>query len=243
MDLFSQTESRVSITMKFIIFDTETTGLPVNFSASAFKGPNNWPHLVSISWAVMDEKFNKVLSSQSYIIKPQGWDIPFESTAIHGITNSEATEHGSNLGEVMDKFFAEQCDGYIAHNMHFDKNVIYNAMLWDLEYAYFEGFGIPKMCTTQIGRKICKLPKNKVPKLSELYFHCTGLTASSSALHNSLFDTLFLCDSISHSPEIRISLLESHEKQINEAKANVAASVQAASPEAFGNKGPDYLVV
>lgn len=229
--------------MKFIIFDTETTGLPRDFGASAFKGPNNWPHLVSISWAVMDEKFNKVLSSQSYIIKPQGWDIPFESTAIHGITNSEAHEHGSDLGEVMDKFFAERCDGYIAHNMHFDKNVIYSTMLWDLHYLCFGGFSKPKMCTMQIGRKLCKLPKNKSPKLSELYFHCTGLTASASSLHNSLFDTLFLCDSISHSPEIRISLLESHEKQINEAQANVAPIVQAAPPEADGDQGHNNPVV
>jgi len=230
--------------MKFLIFDTETTGLPVDFAASAFKGPNNWPHIVSISWAIMDDKFNKVLSSQSYIIKPQGWDIPFESVAIHGITTAEATEHGHDLAEVMDKFFSEKCDGYIAHNIHFDKNVIYNAMRWDLGYEYFEGFGKPKMCSMQIGRKLCKLPKNKSPKLSELYEFCTGKKPTISCLHNSLYDTLFLCDSISACPEIRIDLIKSYEKQLNENKENVAAVVQEPqNPEANRQQEGYDLVV
>ena len=230
--------------MKFLIFDTETTGLPVDFAASAFKGPNNWPHIVSISWAIMNETLTKVLSSQSYIIKPRGWEIPFESTVIHGITTAEATEYGHDLAEVMDKFFYEDCDGYIAHNIHFDRNVVYNAMLWDLDYHYFEGLGKPKMCTMQLGRKLCKLPKNKSPKLSELYEHCTGKKPTVSSLHNSLFDTLFLCDSISASSEIRIDLIKSFEKQLNEGQANVAPVLQKSEElTSTGDKGPDNTLV
>jgi DNA polymerase III epsilon subunit-like protein len=230
--------------MKFLVFDTETTGLPRDFSASAFKEPNNWPHIVSISWAVMDVKFNKVLSSQSYIIKPQGWEIPFESTIIHGIATSEAMEHGYDLSEVMDKFFAVECDGYIAHNIHFDKNVIYNAMLWDLGYRFFTGFGKPKMCSMQIGRKLCKLPKNKSPRLSELYEFCTGKKPNVASLHNSLYDTLFLCDSISSCPEIRIDLIKSYENQLNENKENVAPVVQEqTNTEANRHQEGNNLVV
>jgi DNA polymerase-3 subunit alpha len=229
--------------MKFLIFDTETTGLPVDFGASAFKGPNNWPHIVSISWAIMDDKFKKVLSSQSYIIKPRGWDIPFESVAIHGITTSEATEHGHDLAQVMDKFFSEDCDGYIAHNIHFDRNVVYNAMLWDLGYKFFEGLGKPKMCTMIIGRNLCKLPKNKSPKLSELYEFSTGKKPTISCLHNSLYDTLFLCDSISACPEIRIDLIKSYERQLNESQANVAALVQEPTNTEANRKQTGYDLV
>uniref|UniRef100_A0A6C0KEE1 Exonuclease domain-containing protein n=1 Tax=viral metagenome TaxID=1070528 RepID=A0A6C0KEE1_9ZZZZ len=221
--------------MKFLIFDTETTGLPRDFGSSAFKGPNNWPHIVSISWAIMDEKCKKVLSSQSYIIKPRGWEIPFESSLIHGITTSEATEYGHDLAEVMDKFFSETCDAYVAHNMHFDRNVIYNAMIWDLGYEYFGGLGKPKLCTMQIGRTICKLPKNKSPKLSELYEHCTGKKPNASSLHNSLHDTLFLCEAMSSSPEIRIDLIKSYDKQVNEGRENVTPVIQEA--EALGSAG------
>jgi len=230
--------------MKFLIFDTETTGLPRDFGASAFKGPNNWPHIVSISWAIMDDSFKKVISSQSYMIKPRGWDIPFESSLIHGITTAEAIEYGHDLGEVMDKFFSEDCDGYIAHNIHFDRNVIYNAMLWDLGYTFFEGLGKPKMCTMQIGRNICKLPKNKSPKLSELYEHCTAKKPNTSSLHNSLYDTLFLCEAISACPEIRIDLIKSYDNQTNESRANVTTVLQ--EPEALTStrdKGANSSVV
>jgi DNA polymerase-3 subunit alpha len=192
----------------------------------------------------MDEKFNKVLSSQSYIIKPRGWVIPFESTVIHGITTDEATTHGHDLAEVMDKFFSEDVDAYIAHNMNFDRNVVYHAMLWDLNYKYFTGFGKPKMCTMLLGRKLCKLIKNKSPKLTELYEFCTGKKPNILSLHNSLYDTLYLCDSISACPEIRIDLIKSYEKQLNESQANVPPVVQESSePQTNRNQDPYSLVV
>jgi DNA polymerase-3 subunit alpha len=191
----------------------------------------------------MNETLTKVLSSQSYIIKPRGWEIPFESTVIHGITTAEATEYGYDLADIMDKFFSEPVDAYIAHNMHFDKNVVYNAMHWDLAYDYFEGFGKPKICSMQIGRKYCKLPKNKSPKLSELYEYCTGKKPDITSLHNSLHDTLFLCESISRGSEIRIDLIKSYENQLNENKANVATIVQETTPKAFGFQGDINIVV
>ena len=229
--------------MKYLFFDTETTGLPRDFGTSAFKEPNNWPHIVSISWAVMDDKFNKVLSSQSYMIKPRGWEIPFESTTIHGITTSEAIEHGYDLAQVMDKFFAVECDGYIAHNMNFDKNVVYNAMLWDLNYKYCSGFGKPSMCTMVLGRSLCKLPKNKQPKLFEMYNWATKKEVNLAKLHNSMFDTLVLCDCISASDEIRISLLKGYEIQLNARKKDVTPIVQETAPKAFGIQGGINFVV
>jgi hypothetical protein len=95
----------------------------------------------------------------------------------------------------------------------------------------------------QLGRKLCKLPKNKSPKLSELYEHCTGKKPTVSSLHNSLFDTLFLCDSISASPEIRIDLIKSYENQINENKANGATILHETTSKAFGFQGGINIVV
>lgn len=45
--------------MKLLIFDTETTGLPKSRKAST-EGPNNWPHIVSISWVILDSDTNKI---------------------------------------------------------------------------------------------------------------------------------------------------------------------------------------
>ena len=65
--------------MKIVIFDTETTGLPKSLEP-ADKSPNNWPHLVSISWVVIENTFPYAISKQrSYIIKPQNWTIPEDS--------------------------------------------------------------------------------------------------------------------------------------------------------------------
>jgi len=44
--------------MRLLIFDTETTGLPKSRQPSS-KGPNNWPHIVSISWVILDADTNK----------------------------------------------------------------------------------------------------------------------------------------------------------------------------------------
>ena len=68
--------------MKLLIFDTETTGLPKN-RQPAERGPDNWPHIVSISWIVLDTDTNKEVKRRSYIIQPNGWHIPEESVRIH----------------------------------------------------------------------------------------------------------------------------------------------------------------
>jgi len=68
--------------MRLIIFDTETTGLPKTRD-SAFKGPDNWPHLVSISWVILDTDENTIQKQRDYIIYPDSWVIPQESTKIH----------------------------------------------------------------------------------------------------------------------------------------------------------------
>ena len=47
--------------MRVVYFDTETTGLPKT-RESATRGPDNWPHLVSIAWIIDDdgEKIDKL---------------------------------------------------------------------------------------------------------------------------------------------------------------------------------------
>jgi DNA polymerase III epsilon subunit-like protein len=72
-----------------LIFDTETTGLPKARLPSS-RGPNNWPHIVSISWVILDAHTNKVVDIRSFVIKPRNWTIPEDSIKIHGITQEKA---------------------------------------------------------------------------------------------------------------------------------------------------------
>ena len=124
--------------MKLLVFDTETTGLPKS-RAPATDKPDNWPHLVSISWVILQN--NLIIKQRNYIIKPENWVIPDDSIRIHGITNELAHTRGHSLLKVMTEFMGENCDVIVAHNMDFDYNVIMNDIKWDLEFD-FKGFKI-----------------------------------------------------------------------------------------------------
>jgi len=194
--------------MKILVFDTETTGLPKDSSLTAYQSPDNWPHLVSISWAVLDSDSNSVMKTHCYIVKPGNWTIPEEASHIHGVTQAKAMEFGIPLRDVMEAFNGEQCDMMVAHNLKFDMNVVVNAIIWDLGIP-FKGFAKRKMCTMEIGKAMCKLPGRygyKYPKLRELYQHVTGQLVNVNQLHNALFDTLYLCEIIQKSSEIRIQM-------------------------------------
>ena len=185
--------------MKLLIFDTETTGLPKS-REPATKGPNNWPHLVSISWIILDTDTNTEVTSKNYIIYPEDWEIPDESTAIHGITQQHATLYGTHLADVMTIFVNEPCDAWVAHNLEFDMGVIVNAVLWDLKLQ-FPAVPQRKFCTMLLGKGICKLPgyyKNsyKAPKLKEFYFHVFGKHPEELLLHNSMYDVRILTEII-----------------------------------------------
>jgi DNA polymerase III epsilon subunit-like protein len=180
--------------MKLLIFDTETTGLPLQ-KLPAEKKPGNWPHIVSISWVILDSSTNEILSQQNFVVKPLGWHVPLESTAIHGISHDMAENTGTYLPYVISKFLTEEYDALVAHNIEFDMNVLIHAIKWDLELS------LPlfpqQICTMKLSKQLCKLPGNfgyKYPKLKELYFHAFHKYPFEAKLHNSMYDVLVLTE-------------------------------------------------
>jgi DNA polymerase III epsilon subunit-like protein len=187
--------------MRVLYFDTETTGLPKT-RESATKGPDNWPHLVSIAW-ILDDGIKK--TQNYYVVKPK-WVIPADSTAIHGITQEYADTNGMELSEVMDKFISENADVLVAHNSNFDFNVLMNAIIWDLRRPCPI---FPRVfCTMEASRSICRIPvsysktKYKPPKLSELYQHVFNRSPP-GVLHNSLYDVLILVEIVEATPLLK----------------------------------------
>ena len=61
----------------FLIFDTETTGLPKKWSAP-LTDFDNWPRAIQVAWQVHDLS-GKCISNQSYIVYPDGFSIPYDS--------------------------------------------------------------------------------------------------------------------------------------------------------------------
>jgi DNA polymerase-3 subunit alpha len=108
----------------YLIFDTETTGLPQNYSAprSDF---DNWPRCVQLAWQLHDHT-GKLISEGDYIVQPDGFTIPFNSEKVHGISTERAREEGVPLSDVMDAFNkdVERSTFVIGHNLEFDLNIM-----------------------------------------------------------------------------------------------------------------------
>ena len=71
--------------MKIMVFDTETTGLPKDYSGSIYDS-NNWPYIVQLSYILFDCTEHKIIKNVDNIIRVK--DIPASSTKIHKITQN-----------------------------------------------------------------------------------------------------------------------------------------------------------
>ncbi|MEO9868882.1 DNA polymerase III subunit alpha [Ekhidna sp.] len=156
----------------YLIFDTETTGLPHNKSAPV-EELDNWPRLVQIAWQLHDHS-GKLLSIGNHIVKPEGFTIPFNAEKIHGISTKHALEVGEDLSEVLDKFSEDvkKAEVLVGHNIEFDNKII------GAEYLRTKKDNLlaeAKNIDTSISTKeFCQLQggiggRLKMPKLIELY--------------------------------------------------------------------------
>ena len=157
----------------YLIFDTETTGLPKNWRAP-ISDIENWPRCIQIAWQVHDE-MGVLLESKSYIVKPKDFDIPYESEKIHGISTELAYEEGVDLEEVLTEFnnSVSKSKFIIGHNVNFDLNVIGCEFYRNNITSNIELTDVLDTCT-ELTAELCKLPggrggKFKLPTLTELH--------------------------------------------------------------------------
>ncbi|MFV0305042.1 MAG: DNA polymerase III subunit alpha [Moheibacter sp.] len=156
----------------FLIYDTETTGLPKDFNAPP-TDTDNWPRMVQIAWQLHD-KTGKLIENKNYIIHPDGFDIPFNAAKIHGITTEKAQKEGLPLEEVLQKFreALSQTNVLVGHNLNFDQGIL-GAEFYRMGLDYKE-INLPIADTMESSTEFCALPggrygRFKSPKLSELY--------------------------------------------------------------------------
>ena len=88
----------------YLIFDTETTGLPLNFT-KPIDGLNNWDtaRCVQIAWQLHDS-YGTLIDSANDIISPDGFEIPLESIEIHHVSNEIASNYGIPIAKALNKF-------------------------------------------------------------------------------------------------------------------------------------------
>ena len=190
----------------FLFFDIETTGLlGAKKKDIDFRKEEQFPHIVQISWQLHEYENEKytTLSDIDYIVKPDNYTIPVESSKIHGISHSEALEKGISAADVYKLFIGDLTKHpntiLVCHNIEFDVTILFYHIykIYKKEFSGFLNRKMPCICTMLDSINYCKLPSvskfvkpsdpYKYPKLSELYFKLFG-EQPNGQLHNSKFD-------------------------------------------------------
>ncbi|WP_312139346.1 DNA polymerase III subunit alpha [Sphingobacterium sp.] len=174
----------------YIIFDTETTGLPKRWDAP-ITDTDNWPRCIQIAWQLHDE-MGRMIEHQDYLIKPDGFNIPYDSEKIHGISTALAEEQGIPLTDVLVKFneALAKAKFVVGQNIGFDINVMgceFHRYSVDSPMA-----SMPILDTcTEVTAELLKLPggrggRFKLPNLTELHSYLFGVPFAEA--HNATAD-------------------------------------------------------
>jgi DNA polymerase-3 subunit alpha len=156
----------------FLIFDTETTGLPKNYKAP-LSDSENWPRMVQIAWQLHDN-LGRLLDVQNYIVKPEGYIIPFSAEKVHGISTEKAEAEGKDLKWVLEEFnkIIAKTRYLVGHNVEFDISIVGAEFLRKNIPTDF--LDLQTIDTKEDSTDFCALPggkggKYKWPNLSELH--------------------------------------------------------------------------
>ena len=170
-----------------LFFDTETTGTPKNYNASA-KDVANWPRIIQLAWAQYDIH-GTLLKTGCDLIMPDGWVIPEGKFWVdNGFFNADSLLDGIPIKTALEKFVEvlNVTDILIAHNMAFDLPVTQAEMIRAGIRANKQPL---RHCTMRTSVDICKIPGQygfKWPKLEELHNHLfkTGFGGAHDALND-----------------------------------------------------------
>lgn len=159
----------------YLIFDTETTGLPKNYNAP-ISDTDNWPRCIQIAWQLHDAMGN-LLESQDFLIKPNGFNIPFDAEKIHGISTELAEKEGVDLDEMLQLFnkTLSKAKFVVGQNIGFDINILGAEFYRKNIETQLTKLPILDTCTEHTAT-LCQIPggrggKFKLPTLTELHEH------------------------------------------------------------------------
>ncbi|MAT90249.1 MAG: hypothetical protein CMC35_06110 [Flavobacteriaceae bacterium] len=176
--------------MRILFFDLETTGLPISWKES-YVNTFNWPYIVQLAYIISYHE-NEISVEQDIILKPENFEIPSDSTAVHGITNNQAINQGYDRKQVLQNFASllREADYIIAHNSDFDVNVLRCEFLRNNIEDPFKSQDFDIICTMKKTTNYCKIPSGygdyKWPSLQEL--HTKLFNTHFEEAHNAKYD-------------------------------------------------------
>jgi len=157
----------------YLIFDTETTGLPKNWNAP-ITDVDNWPRCVQIAWQLHDG-MGRMVSHEDFLIIPENFNIPYDAEQIHGISTELAQQKGKPLKEVLELFneALSKTKFVVGQNLNFDLNIM--GCEFHRAQMITELNDVPVLDTcTEKTALLCEIPggrygKFKLPTLTELH--------------------------------------------------------------------------
>jgi DNA polymerase III epsilon subunit-like protein len=173
----------------FLVFDTETTGLPADYNAPMGR-LDNWPRVIQLSFIHFDEFGNDIMSYNA-LVKPDGWEMPVGKFWIdNGFSQAKSMREGLPIDIVIDEFIERinNSDVLVAHNIKFDYNIIGAEMI---RLGKKANKRLPQVCTMLQSVDFCKIPGKmgfKWPKLPELHSKLFG--RGFSGAHDAMCDTM-----------------------------------------------------
>jgi DNA polymerase-3 subunit epsilon len=144
--------------MTIIAFDFETNGLPLWNVAS--DDPRQ-PHIVQMALVAYTDT-GLEMTHDCVIVRPDGWTITPELTAIHGISYQRAMDEGIPEKAAAEMYLDTMTDAVlrVAHNINFDVRIARIALL---RSGYARGLiekleARPQFCTCETAKPIVKAP-------------------------------------------------------------------------------------
>ena len=157
----------------YLIFDTETTGIPHNKTAP-ISDVDNWPRVVQLAWQLHDNT-GKLISQQNFLIKPEGFDIPYKAEQVHGISTKRALAEGHAMTKVLDLFISDlaKTSLLIGHNIEFDISIL-GAEFIRRQIDIESLLKLQKVDTGVVSTEFCQMTgglggRLKMPRLVELH--------------------------------------------------------------------------
>jgi DNA polymerase III subunit epsilon len=145
---------------KVMIFDTETTGMPLWDRPS--EHPDQ-PHLVQYTAVLLDDETQMELAFDTVMVRPDGWTIPAAATAKHNITTEQAIDEGVPLRDAVSAYQAmhAQAELICGFNVNFDFRIMRIAMLrcgFTREDVKHFGEAIRSLDLMRQATPVCRIP-------------------------------------------------------------------------------------
>lgn len=168
-----------------LVYDTETTGLPLFRQPSEHPGQ---PHLVDVCGLLFDDA-GVLVDSFEALVRPSNWEISAEVSKIHGITHQQALDEGILEADALEGLLAlqERATLRVAHNEQFDQRIIRIALHRYRDAAACDAWAaVSTFCTCETAKPIVRLPPTekmvragfgrqfKSPNLGEAIRHFFG---------------------------------------------------------------------